>query len=78
VIDAGRKQNFRFRSVHCASCCPLCLESQILVFPALIGTSFLLLCRMLARPSAPPLVTAQTPEVGIFITAVSKIPNLAC
>jgi hypothetical protein len=33
---------------------------------------------MLARPPAPALVTAQTPEVGIIITAVSKILNLAC
>ncbi|PWZ54159.1 hypothetical protein Zm00014a_019773 [Zea mays] len=37
---------------------------------------------MLARPPAPPLVTAQTPEVGIFITArnvsgalVAKLPG---
>jgi hypothetical protein len=57
---------------------PLCLESQIVVFPALIDTSFLLLCRMLARQPALALVTAQTPEVDIFIITISKILNLAC
>ena len=83
VID-GSRNNSRFCSVHyllsslleITISFPLCsphlhrCSFLILTNITLIETSFLLLCRMLARSPALPLVTAETPAFGFFITAV--------
>jgi len=81
VID-GSRNNSRFCSVHylLSSLLEITISFPLssphlhrcsfLTNITLIETSFLLLCRMLARSPALPLVTAEAPAFGFFITAV--------